>query len=968
MPSAVSERDSQPLRKGSALRWILIACLTLSLIYGIAVTAQWPLVGDAPLLHYVAFSIDHGRTPYRDIIEVDMPGTYALEWACIHLLGPGSAAWRVFDFGLCAAILAALTAITWEDDWLQGFFAGSLFALLHFRDGPTHTGQRDLMMTVMAVISVAFLFHAVRRQRVWAAAAFGLFAGAAATIKPSGQLFGTVLFFLLWWRLRRRKLPTIHYLSAATAGFAIPVLACVSYLVDHNAFTAFLHVTKTIGAYHASLGRPPLLTLIVGSFPSVLLAVAIPALPLFVMQKPWKQWQTIAILACIVIGALSYIIQGKGFPYHRYPIEAFLLLLCAQVLFTALRNTGWQRIVAICGLLAGALYLAPASAVIAKQYDAHDQEFQQLLTADLTALGGPTLNNQVQCFEMAAECHNTLYNMNLLEATGFMYDCYMFQPAQTPVSLQYRADFWAAIHANPPQVYIETDQQCFTTVRDFSKTARWPEFQQLLDTEYTLTTQRTPPHLLGWWRHPAVPFSYRLYVRKPEADETPVTAPTPTRNRFRAPATIFWVALALRVACILIGHTYRIRIDQQHFNFGFEMGRIARSLVEGHGYANPFNGTSGPTAWTPPLYPLLIALSFKLFGIYTNAAALFLLLCNSIFSAAIAPAIYEIAARCLDATGLARRNSRHANPVALWSAWLWAAYPAALQYAIHWLWEMSLSTCLFTWTLVFALRLRSIGESEHTTPPKQCAGQPSASSGAYSPSPTPRSSHASPPPSSGSSGRSCVHRTKLSVPSRARSSPPSSSRATLAPWIIRNERVFHAFIPTRSNLGIELYESLLPEHDGFPWGTTLPLWPGDPEFQTYVRMGEIPFAHMRATQAKAMLRAHPATFAHWTLDRFLFFWDNVPHPADKHPAQEFLRNLSYGFLSVCGLLGLALMLTRRVPAAGLFALTFLLVPLPYYVITVQPRFRHPIEPLIAILAVYLFRSTEPRKEQVLGSR
>jgi hypothetical protein len=44
----------------------------------------------------------------------------------------------------------------------------------------------------------------------------------------------------------------------------------------------------------------------------------------------------------------------------------------------------------------------------------------------------------------------------------------------------------------------------------------------------------------------------------------------------------------------------------------------------------------------------------------------------------------------------------------------------------------------------------------------------------------------------------------------------------------------------------------------------------------------------------------------------------------------------------------------------LFALIFVLLPLPYYLVTVQPRFRHPMEPLIAVLAVYLFRSAEKR--------
>jgi hypothetical protein len=453
--------------------------------------------------------------------------------------------------------------------------------------------------------------------------------------------------------------------------------------------------------------------------------------------------------------------------------------------------------------------------------------------------------------------------------------------------------------------------------------------------------------------------------------------PRPHLENFRAPRAIFWTALALRLACILIGHTYRIRVDQQHFNFGFEAGRIARSLVTGHGYANPFNGISGPTAWLPPLYPLFIALAFKLFGIYTNSAALFLLACNSLFSAAIAPAIYELAARSFDAQGIARRTSKHAAPVALWAAWLWAVYPAALQYAIHWIWEMSLSTCLFTWTLVLALRLRHIGEPKLET-----------HSLTSSPQPIPKPHHdlllwASFGVLWGLVALSnaslllvlpatilwILWPTLKQTPLKLRTLKPGITGAalttvlffiTLAPWIIRNEAALHAFIPTRDNFGVELYKSTLAETGSLPWGTSLPLWTGDPEFQSFVKMGEVGYSQAKAAQAKATIHAHPGIFAKRTLDRFLFFWDGTPHSPEPHPSQEYLRQLSYSFLSLCGLLGLALALKRHIPAVALFAFAFLLIPLPYYLVSVQPRFRHPLEPLIAILAVYLFRSTQPR--------
>ena len=90
----------------------------------------------------------------------------------------------------------------------------------------------------------------------------------------------------------------------------------------------------------------------------------------------------------------------------------------------------------------------------------------------------------------------------------------------------------------------------------------------------------------------------------------------------------------------------------------------------------------------------------------------------------------------------------------------------------------------------------------------------------------------------------------------------------MLPWIIRNERALHAFVPTRSNMGVELDESLKPEHDAFPYGTALPLWPGDPEFKRYVAMGEIRYAQARgeARQGSGCARILRA-FVHHTIDR-----------------------------------------------------------------------------------------------------
>ena len=440
-----------------------------------------------------------------------------------------------------------------------------------------------------------------------------------------------------------------------------------------------------------------------------------------------------------------------------------------------------------------------------------------------------------------------------------------------------------------------------------------------------------------------------------------VSTTTAKPKLFRAPRSLFWVGFALRVACIAIGHTYRVRVINDHFNFGFEAGRIARSLVEGHGYANPFNGVSGPTAWLMPVYPLLIALAFKLFGVYTNAAAFFVLTVESLFSALAAPAVYEIAARCFDANGIARRASTKAAPVALWAGWLWAVYPAALQYAVHWFWETALSTGLFAWTLVLALRLRGTGEEERDGTAQW--GRWAAFGALWA---IVALSNASLLIGLPAAGLWIIWpKLKKLQLKQVVAGPLLAALAFIAlmsPWWIRNELAFHTFVATRANLGAELYESTLPSHDGFPWGPTLPMWPGDPKFKLYVQMGEVKYSAMRKQQAMERIRENPKQIAKWTLDRFLFFWINIPHPPENRPMQEVGRRLNYSFLTLAGLMGLALALRRRVPGAALMGWMFLLLPLPYYLVTVQARFRHPLEPLIAVLGVYLFRSTGPRKK------
>jgi 4-amino-4-deoxy-L-arabinose transferase-like glycosyltransferase len=410
-------------------------------------------------------------------------------------------------------------------------------------------------------------------------------------------------------------------------------------------------------------------------------------------------------------------------------------------------------------------------------------------------------------------------------------------------------------------------------------------------------------------------------------------------SRSRLVWRIFWVGLIVRIAYMTLAHTYKVTRYEDHFEFGWEAARIARSVATGHGYSDPFIlGNTGPTAWLPPLVPLLIAVCFKLFGPYTLPAAWSVLAINCLFSAATAPAVYEIAERCFD-----RRT-------AVWSGWLWALYPAAMQYSVKWVWETTLTTMLFAWVLAIALRVRGVG-SDEPDPQKLSRwllfGLLWGLIGLCNPSlllflPV------------------CGLWTLWSARNLGRSVAMAVASgliffACLAPWTYRNWMVFHAFVPMRGNFGAEFYYGNRPDSQGFPWGVIIA---SKPDLARYTSIGEPRYVKELGDRAKLLIRQNPGRFTQLTIKRIYFFWVSVPHPLAKSAVLEYIREFHYCFLSITGLLGLGLALKRRIPASGLFAIAFLILPLTYYFVTVAARFRHPLEPLITVFTVYLFRSAQ----------
>ncbi len=163
------------------------------------------------------------------------------------------------------------------------------------------------------------------------------------------------------------------------------------------------------------------------------------------------------------------------------------------------------------------------------------------------------------------------------------------------------------------------------------------------------------------------------------------------------PRSVFWMVLlsfVLQLVAIGVFRQYRTRPGEDNFGFGFEMGRVGRSVALGQGFSNPYGGNTGPTAWEPPLYPYLIGGVFKVFGIYTYASAWVLLSINSLFAALTTIPVFLIAHRTFGAR------------VALWSARTWALNPYVWYWSVHWIWDTTFTPLMLALIFLVSLELQ----------------------------------------------------------------------------------------------------------------------------------------------------------------------------------------------------------------------------------------------------------------------
>jgi 4-amino-4-deoxy-L-arabinose transferase-like glycosyltransferase len=395
------------------------------------------------------------------------------------------------------------------------------------------------------------------------------------------------------------------------------------------------------------------------------------------------------------------------------------------------------------------------------------------------------------------------------------------------------------------------------------------------------------------------------------------------------------LSFVLQVAGIGVFRQYHTRRGEDNFGFGFEMGRVGRSIALGRGFSSPYEGNTGPTAWEPPLYPYLIGGVFKIFGVYTYASAWVLLSINSLFAAFTTIPVYRIAHRTFGPR------------VALWSARTWALNPYVWYWSIHWIWDTTFTPLVLALIFLVALEMEQwpgwrgwalfgvlwgVGALAN---PTMLSFLPFCGLWVW------------------------WRRYRRGLRSLAGVVLCSLVFfLALSPWLARNYEAFGRLVFIRDDFGLQLRLGNNKLADGISIVTLQPNL-NKLELEKFQRLGEIAYEADCRRLAFDWIRAHPGRFAVISLKRFFYYWNGLPRPTDSVVPWDFRSSLFLAS-SVMAVWGLMRALRQKRPAAWLFAGLVATYPTIYYFVFPHARYRHPIEPELFILVVFLASEVRSR--------
>lgn len=401
------------------------------------------------------------------------------------------------------------------------------------------------------------------------------------------------------------------------------------------------------------------------------------------------------------------------------------------------------------------------------------------------------------------------------------------------------------------------------------------------------------------------------------------------RVRIRRTLTlVVLVALTLRLAVVPINN-FEGLMNPDHIH-AWEQGNVAEALLSGRGFGSPFMSTQ-LSAVMPPVFPLIVAFFFRIFGIHTTTSIFAVHAFNCLLSALA----------CIPIFLTARRS--FGERAGWWVAWTWACFPYGIYFAAAWAWSTHILLLCLCWLLYLAQGM------EKSSRLALWAGFGALAGLAALTEP---------------SVLAVVPFLVLLACWRLQRSGkrwflPGVVASlvlivTISPWLIRNALVFHRFIPMRDSMGLELWMGNNGQNLRWTSDDLHPLHDAD-ELADYDRVGELAYMDHKAQQTKAYIRDHREWYVGMCVRRAVYLWTSFWSFNPAYLAEEpmDLPNIPFATaLTLLAIAGIATAWRRHKYEVIRYGGVLFLFPLIYYFSHPEPYHLRPLDPILVILGTH----------------
>jgi len=373
--------------------------------------------------------------------------------------------------------------------------------------------------------------------------------------------------------------------------------------------------------------------------------------------------------------------------------------------------------------------------------------------------------------------------------------------------------------------------------------------------------------------------------------------------------------------------------ENDHLGAATEYANIAKSVVQGNGFADPFGRPSGPTAWMPPVLPLFLgALAWV-----SNGSTSFVLW------AVVVAHVLVLAGTGVLILALVQQTTRSISPITSGAVFLVALL---CHFRLSFQWTHDCWIILLTLDLLIA---------------SVCWCRPLRvwqSAGAWS-----------------LFGGFCVLvnpivgltwgvlTAVIAIQDRAWRGlwiAALIGGLALTPWTAWNYWRFGRLIPVKSNLAYEFYQSQCLQPDGLIRRSTFAQYPGvanNAEASAYDALGEIAYLDRKAEQFRQALWADPAEFLNRVAARFLgatlWYVPFDPIQEARRPwtlwCSRVTHPLPFVALGILILVGISDRLNRT---EWISIGVYLLYLMPYVLISYYERYGFPLIGVKVLLVMF----------------